>query len=144
MTVSNKEEKPHSIRNETFQSGTTLSESSAAWSLFLLLCKSERYTVTSRSIHYRWSSPHGWWSFTSSGLSVKPNSQSPAMDIVLFCLFIEYQAWEGPKIPSKPMLPHFLEAVQWVQRRPMKMYMGVKAQPRVKTSYSLQPSTWCW
>ena len=60
----------------------------------------------------------------SSGLSVKPSSQSPAVDIVLFCLFTEYQTWEGPKIPSGPMLPHFPEAQ--VGRRLMKCTWELK------------------
>ena len=111
MTVSNKEEKPHSIRNETFQSGNTLN--------LVLPDPFSCYYANQRGI------------LLLLGLSTIVDhlhmddgllhhlacQRSPTLRVLLwtlccFCLFIEYQAWEGPKIPSKPMLPHFLEVVQ--------------------------------
>lgn len=83
MIVSNKEEKAHTTVNETFQNGNALSGSGASCSLFLLLCEGILLLLGLSTIIddlYMDSL------LASSRLPVKSSSQSPAVDIVLFCL----------------------------------------------------------
>lgn len=140
ITISNREEKSHSIRNETFQSGNALSDSSAAWSLFLLLCKSGRYTVTSRSIYCHWWSPHGWSFGIIWLVSEAQFSESCCGHCVVLSIH-RVSDLGGSQDPIWPNASSFSRGPGGKETH--EMYMGVKAQPRVDTSYSLQPSTSC-
>lgn len=142
-TISNKEGKTHSIVNETFHSGSTLSGSNAACFPSSSLCKSGCSSVTF------WLSPvtddlHMDSVLASSDLSVWPSSRSPAVDSVLFRPLAECQTWEGPYGPSSPVPPQCPEMAQCSrggEGTPAR-YMGAKAQPSVDISSSSQPSHW--